>query len=120
MSVTKAGVTAEERTVTVNEAGLRTEDRDGTPTLVIDRIYADPGDTIRWDVGDRLVSIWFPTPGVFSTPLIAVMHRGTVEASVLPEAKEGVYEYAIFDHESKTYVTCESHPKIEIPKPGDP
>ncbi len=48
------------------------------------------------------------------------MHRGTVEASVLPEAKEGVYEYAIFDHESKTYVTCESHPKIEIPKPGDP
>ena len=94
--------------------------------LKIDRIFANPGDTIRWEVDDtHTVSIWFPHTGVFVTPVIAVMHEGSVEATIRDDVLatiEGdipmVYEYAIYDHTERQFVTCESHPKIEIPKAG--
>ena len=90
--------------------------------LKIDRIFANPGDTIRWEVDDKhKISIWFPHAGVFVTPVIAVMHEGSVEATIRDDAPNGnpvVYEYAIYDHDKQKFVTCESHPKIEIPKSG--
>lgn len=114
MGVTTVG---DQRTVTVNRVSLREEAVDKAVELRIDRIYADRGDTISWDVGDRVVSIWFPDSGVFVTPLLAVQHRGTVEATIRSDAPNGLYEYVIYDHTERRFVTCESHPKLEIPKP---
>lgn len=86
--------------------------------LKVDRVRADPGDTIRWEIAaDHLVSIWFPDPGVFYSPVIAVQHKGAVEATIRSDAKDGLYEYAIYDHTEREFVTCESHPKLEIPIP---
>ena len=103
--------------------------------LKIDPITAHAGDTIEWSWGDHskpqhIFSIWFPQAGVFVTPLIAVMHKGTIEATVredvrdrvaplppLPPEEVLVYEYCIYDHTEQEFVTCQSHPKIEIPGP---
>lgn len=91
----------------------------GGYALKIDRIRANRGDTIRWEVAaEHVVSIWFPDSGVFYSPAIAVQHRGAVEATIRGDAKEGVYEYAIYDHTEREFVTCESHPRLEIPIPG--
>lgn len=98
-----------------------------TPVLRIDRIRANPGDTIRWEVdANHKISIWFPHAGVFVTPVIAVMHEGSVEATIRDDVLDGVKdadrplvcEYAIYDHTEHEFVTCESHPKIEIPGSG--
>jgi hypothetical protein len=110
-------ITEEERTVAVNKVSLREETVDKRVELKIDRIHADRGDTVSWDVGDRVVSIWFPDSGVFVTPLLAVQHRGTIEATIRSDAANGLYEYVIYDHTERRFVTCESHPKLEIPKP---
>ncbi len=81
-------------------------------------IKANAGDTIHWEVVDNhAISIWFPGAGVFVTPVIAVMHVGPVEATIRDDAPDGVYDYAIYDHTEGEFVTCESHPKIEIPGP---
>ena len=91
----------------------------GGYALKVDRIRASRGDTIRWEVAaEHVVSIWFPDSGVFYTPAIAVQHKGAVEATIRGDAKGGVYEYAIYDHTEREFVTCESHPKLEIPIPG--
>jgi hypothetical protein len=87
--------------------------------LKVPRIKANKGDKIRWEPPEgHAVSIWFPDSGVFYTPSIAVMHLGPVEATVRDDAKDGVYEYAIYDHAEHEFVVCESHPKVEIPIPG--
>ena len=84
--------------------------------LRIKPIKADAGDTIRWEAdAGHAISIWFPHAGVFVTPVIAVMHEGPVEATIRDDAPDGVYEYAIYDHTEHQFVTCESHPRIEIP-----
>jgi plastocyanin len=99
------------------ESKERAEKAD-TWELRIDRVKANPGDTIRWEAdGGHAISIWFPHTGVFVTPVIAVMHEGPVEATIRDDAPDGVYEYAIYDHTKHKFVTCESHPRIEIPKP---
>jgi hypothetical protein len=90
----------------------------------IDRVAANRGDTVRWEapidpsLGTHTISVWFPTPGVFVTPVIAVMHRGAVEATIREDAEDGVYEYCVYDHTAGKFVVCESHPKLEIPPPG--
>ena len=118
MSSTVAGTAEGVRTVTVTKATLREETVENKLELKIDRIRADRGDTVRWDVGDRVVSIWFPDSGVFVTPLLAVQHKGVIEATIRSNAQNGLYEYVIYDHDGHRFVTCESHPKLEIPKPG--
>lgn len=101
------------------------DEKSSTTALKIDRILANPGDTIRWEIdAGHTVSIWFPDAGVFVTPVLAVMHEGSVEATIRDDVLEGesgviVREYAIFDHTDREFVTCESHPKIEIPKAGE-
>ena len=113
------------RSFKIREEPVDPKDADGktdVKRLRIDRIRANPGDTIRWEVDDKhKISIWFPHAGVFVTPVIAVMHEGSVEATIRDDAPNGnpvVYEYAIYDHDKQKFVTCESHPKIEIPKSG--
>jgi hypothetical protein len=87
--------------------------------LHVDRIQANQGDTLRWEADpDHAISIWFPESGVFFTPSLAVMHKGAIEATIRDDAPHGVYEYVIYDHTEREFVTCESHPKVEIPKPG--
>jgi hypothetical protein len=92
--------------------------------MKIDLIKADRGDTIRWRANgkdgdtEHVLSIWSPKQGLFVTPLVAVMHKGPVEATILETAPDGVYEYCIYDHTEHKFVTYESHPKIEIPS-GD-
>jgi hypothetical protein len=110
----------ETRTSTVRAFGLReepAEDGKGDPILKIDPIGADPGDTIRWDVGDRVVSIWFPERGLFVTPVLAMQHSGVIEATVPDNATHGVYSYCMYDHTSRRFVECQSHPTVEVPKP---
>ncbi len=91
--------------------------------MMIKPIEANPGDTIHWrangkDGGtEHVLSIWSPKQGLFVTPLVAVMHEGPVAATILETAPDGVYEYCIYDHTEHKFVTCESHPRIEIPKP---
>ena len=88
--------------------------------LKTDPIMADPGDKIRWEVIDsheHVISVWFPGPCVFASPVVASLHRGPVEAEIRDDAKPGVYEYAIYDHTEGLFVTCRSHPKLEIPGP---
>ena len=93
-------------------------DKDGGYVLKVAPAAANPGDTIRWEIAeDHLVSIWFPDSGVFYSPSVAVMHQGPVEAMIRTDAKRGTYEYAIYDHTEHEFVTCASHPKLEIPKP---
>jgi len=94
--------------------------------LKIGVIEANPGETIRWEVEnepEHVISVWFPDAGVFVTPLIAVMHKGPVEATVRDytpsrTAEKRVYEYAIYSHTERRFVTCQSHPKIELPGGG--
>jgi len=113
------GVTTETKTVNVITVGLYEVKAADGDVLKVDRIVAEPGDRIRWDVGDRLVSIWFPESGAFLTPALAINHRGAVEATISESAERGkVYQYSIYDHDSKRFVVCESHPKLEIPPPG--
>jgi len=88
--------------------------------LKTDPIKADPADTIRWEIVDtyeHVISIWFPGTGVFTTPVVADMIAGPVSAKVRDDARPGTYEYAIYDHTDRQFVTCQSHPKIEIPIP---
>jgi len=97
--------------------------------LKIEPITAHKGDTIKWFWGEygkpaHTFSIWFPQPGVFVTPLIAVMHNGTVEATIREDIRDGVppdevlkFDYCIYDHTEQEFVTCQSHPKLEIPGP---
>jgi len=115
MGVTKGAV---DLTVPVREFCVTGGEGDGGSPPHIDRIYANRGDRIRWDVGDRVVSIWFPERGVFVTQVLAVQHKGVVEATIPMDADDGVYEYCIYDHDARCFVVCESHPKLEIPKPG--
>ena len=113
------GVTSETevREVTVKAYDLRDEKSADGSVVRIERVVARRGETVRWDAGDRAVSIWFPDVGVFTTPVLAMMHRGAVEATIPADAKPGVYEYSIFDHDARKFVVCESHPKLEIPEP---
>jgi plastocyanin len=88
--------------------------------LKTDPIKADPADTIRWEIVDtyeHVISIWFPGTGVFTTAVVADMIAGPVSAKVRDDARPGEYEYAIYDHTDRQFVTCQSHPKIEIPGP---
>ena len=97
----------------------KTKNPGGGYELKIGRIQAGRGDTIRWEAAtDHIVSIWFPDAGVFYSPVIAVQHNGVVEATIRRDAKDGIYEYAIYDHTEREFVTSESHPKLEIPIPG--
>jgi len=94
------------------------EDSDGKSILIMDKIYANPGDTIHWELGNREMSIWFPNSGVFFAPVLAVKHRGAIEATIpsgMIVSKPVVYEYCIFCHDTNEFVTGGSHPKIEIP-----
>ncbi|MCK4410423.1 MAG: hypothetical protein KAW67_10065 [Candidatus Eisenbacteria sp.] len=101
--------------------------------LRINPITAHAGETLRWVFYDKesrkevdhIFSIWFPEAGVFVTPLISVMHNGAVEATIrddvrkdVPADKLLVYEYCIYDHSEHEFVTCHSHPRIEIPGAG--
>ena len=84
----------------------------------IAKIYANKGDTIRWVIeNDHVLSVWFPDSGLFYTPVIAVQNKGMAEATIRSDAVGGLYEYAIYDHDAQEFVTCESHPKIEVPLP---
>jgi len=114
------------RTVTGHKVRRVKNAETGRPELKIDRIKASPGETIRWEVEnepEHTISIWFPDTGVFVTPVIAVMHKGSVEATVRdytpdPDAEPRVCEYAIYSHTDGQFVVCESHPKLELPGGG--
>ena len=86
--------------------------------LKVTPLEANPGDTLRWKAGNRTVSIWFPTQGVFSAPAIANRGTGDIEITVPLTAKSGTYKYAIYCHESYQFATCTSHPKLVIPVPN--
>lgn len=104
--------------VTRTHSITKVQNQCGGYELKIDRVRANAGDTIRWEAAtDHIVSIWFPDLGVFYSPVIAVQHKGAVEATIRSDAKDGLYEYAIYDHNEREFVTCESHPKLEIPIP---
>jgi len=95
-------------------------DKEGKPCVVIGKITARRGDTIRWETGDREVSIWFPESGVFFSPILAIRHRGTIEATIPSElaVEERIEcEYCIYLHETHEFVVGGSHPKVEIPWP---
>jgi hypothetical protein len=79
---------------------------------------ADPGDTLRWTVGNRPVSIWFPTAGVFPSTVLAATKRGDIEVVVPRTARPGTYEYMIFCHDTDQYAVCNSHPILVIPIPN--
>jgi hypothetical protein len=99
----------------------------------VDPVTALKGQTIRWafydaqsgEEIDHVFSIWFPIAGVFATPMIAVMHNGAVEATISTDVRKNAkdekevlkYEYCIYDHTEQEFVTCQSHPRIEIPGP---
>ena len=93
----------------------------GGYVLQVPRVVANPGDKIRWETGnDHSISVWFPQAGAFFSPTLGVMNKGAAEATIRVDAEAGVYEYAIYDHDEQEFVTCESHPKVEIPIPGGP
>jgi plastocyanin len=109
-TVERATVTCEIRKVELPDGGY---------VLQVPRITANPGDKIRWVTwNDNSISVWFPQAGAFFSPTLGVGNKGAVEATVRDDAAHGVYEYAIYDHDEQEFVTCESHPKVEIPKPG--
>ena len=122
-------------------------DKAGEYELKIDPITtARAGDTIEWSFtgpsdptvagspnGVHTFSVWFPAKGVFYTPLLTVMHPGKSAATIREDVWENpdenavkvdehgerwlVCEYCIYDHTARKFVTCNSHPKIEIPWP---
>lgn len=86
----------------------------------IDTIRADPGNPITWvAAGPRIgkVSIWVPDDRVFGKRDVANDVTLPFEATVDVNVPDGIYEYAIFDHDSGRFVVGRSHPKIEIPGP---
>jgi hypothetical protein len=86
--------------------------------LKVDVLYADPGDKLRWNAGNRTVSIWFPTAGVFSAPALANHATGNIEITVPRTAKRGTYKYVIYCHDTDEFAECRSHPKLIIPVPN--
>jgi len=106
---------------------------DPTKTVVQAIVYKEPvgsGFVLKIDPIDHskpqhIFSIWFPQAGVFVTPLIAVMHKGAIEATVredvrdrvaplppLPPEEVLVYEYCIYDHTEQEFVTCSPRPTL--------
>ena len=93
----------------------------GSDDWETNRVKADRGDTVRWEVfdsDDHEISIWFPGPGVFADSMVAALNTRQVTAKIRDDAPDGVYEYAIYDHTAKRFVISKSHPKIEIPSGG--
>ena len=88
--------------------------------LRVNECYANRGDTIRWKADNRKVSIWFPTPGVFSAPALANKATGDIAVKVPFEAKDGTYHYVIYCHDTDEFAECASHPKLVIPAPPGP
>lgn len=86
----------------------------------IDTIQADPGDTIEWVDANKArgpFSIWVPDERVFGKCLVADHVTLPFSAVVLGSVPPGIYEYAIYNHNTGHFVVSRSHPKIEIPKP---
>jgi plastocyanin len=106
--------TAVPKAPAVREVTLVTEDG----VLRVNECYANPGDTIRWKADNRKVSIWFPTPGVFSAPALTNKSTGNIDVKVPFEAKNGTYYYVIYCHDTDEFAECASHPKLVIPVPG--
>jgi hypothetical protein len=79
---------------------------------------ASAGETVRWSVGTRKVSIFFPTPGVFPTQVLASQATGDIDVVVPMTAKPGRYEYMIYCHDTDQFATCNSHPILVIPVPN--
>ena len=118
MSATVGGATKVDRLADVVELKNAVT---GDYEMKVLPIKADRGDPIHWRAKDKdggedhVLSIWSPAKGLFATPVVAVMHRGWVTATLLDTAPDGTYEYCIYDHDRGQFVSDQSHPKIEIP-----
>jgi len=73
-----------------------------------------PGETVRWKVDNRRVSIWFPTAGAFPAPALAVQKSGNIEMVVPRNARPGRYQYVIYCHDTDEFAVCDPHPIMEI------
>ena len=85
--------------------------------LRVPPVHANQGDTLRWKVDNRTVSIWFPTAGVFPAPVLAARKSGDIDVTIPRTAKSGTYHYVIYCHDTDEFAECESHPKLIIPVP---
>jgi hypothetical protein len=103
---------------TTRDFEIKKVEEDGAYVLKVPRVEANRGDKIVWKpLNNHAISVWFPQAGVFYTPSLGVMHKGPVEAVIRDDAPDGIYEYAIYDHDEGEFVKGNSHPKVEIPKP---
>ena len=75
------------------------------------------GETVRWKVDNRRVSIWFPTAGVFPAPALAVQKSGDIEVVVPRTARPGRYQYVLYCHDTDQFAVCEPHPIMEVSGP---
>jgi hypothetical protein len=87
----------------------------GRLTVPVCRVH--PGETVRWKVDNRRVSIWFPTAGVFPAPALAVQKSDSIDVVVPRTARPGRYQYVIYCHDTDEFATCEPHPIMEVLEP---
>jgi len=86
----------------------------GDDCLTVAACVAEPGDTVRWHVGDHTVSIWFPAAGVFSAPALAVHKSGDIAVTVPRNARPGRYRYVIYCHDADEFGSKDDLPMMEI------
>ena len=82
--------------------------------LTVPVCSVSPGETVRWNVDNRRVSIWFPTAGVFPAPALAVQKSGDIELVVPRTARAGRYQYVIYCHDTDEFAMGEGHPIMEV------
>jgi len=85
--------------------------------LVVGECRVEPGDTVRWHVGEHEVSIWFPAAGVFSAPALAAHKTGDIELAVPRNARPGRYQYVIYCHDADEFSSKGGNPVMEIAVP---
>jgi hypothetical protein len=76
-----------------------------------------PGETVRWKVDNRRVSIWFPTAGVFPAPALAVQKSESIDVVVPRTARPGTYKYVIYCHDTDEFAVGDPYPVMEVLEP---
>jgi len=75
--------------------------------------HAKRGDEVVWDAGKTHITVWFPQPGILSKSNVDI-RGGTGSLTVKEDAPAGTYHYAIYCHDTKSFLEGDSHPVMIV------
>lgn len=97
--------------------------QDGFYKMKVTNVRVKQGDTIEWDFTGRTVRFWFPHPGILESSGKDVSSQvwgiqNAVFAAEVVGNTAGRYEYGILYTDVNDFAIADSHPIVEIPRPG--